>query len=253
LSDADPWRLLERELDRWAERRQQATFWLRDDDAVEPTGALDRLLDLTAGKSIPLTLAVIPEKTTDALARRLAQHPLTLVAQHGWSHRNHARAGEKTQELGAHRPAEVVLAELRSGVLHLSRLHGARFVPLLVPPWNRIDPALLHHLDGIGLSALSVFGSEKPGPVLSINTHVDLIDWKGTRGGREPAALVKEIVARMQHVAGTDAAVGILSHHLDHDEPAWTFLAELFERTARHPACRWAAVSAFLGDGGQAR
>lgn len=251
MSDADPWLPLELELKRWMQRGGRATFWLRDDDAVEPTGALDRLLDLTGRHAVPLTLAVIPERTGAALARRLDRGPETLVAQHGWSHRNHAPAGEKTQELGPHRPAEAVLAELRSGLRHLSGLHGARFVPLLVPPWNRIDAALLPRLGGVGLTALSTFGPERPGPIRSLNAHVDLIDWKGTRGGRDPAVLVREIVARLQQIATAGATVGVLSHHLDHDQAAWAFLKELFERTARHPACHWAAAADLLGGAGR--
>lgn len=247
MSGGDLWLPLGLELNRWAQRGRRATFWLRDDDAVEPTGQLDRLLDLTSRFAVPLTLAVIPERTGAALARRLDHSPETLVALHGWSHRNHAPASEKKQELGPHRPADVVLAELRSGVRLLSRLHGERFVPLLVPPWNRIDPALISHLRGIGLSALSVFGPEKPGPILSINSHVDLIDWKGTRGGRDPATLVGEIVARLRQISEAEATVGILCHHLDHDEQAWMFLDEMFERTTRHPACHWAAASEILG------
>lgn len=247
MSDADPWLPLELELARWMQRGRRATFWLRDDDAVEPTGALDRMLALTGRHAVPLTLAVIPEPTGAALARRLDRSPETLVAQHGWSHRNHAPAGEKSQELGPHRAAEVMLAELRSGLRHLSGLHGARFLPLLVPPWNRIDAALLPRLSGTGLAALSTFGPERPGPIRTLNTHVDLIDWKGTRGGRDPAVMVREMVARLQQSATGAATVGILSHHLDHDEAAWTFLEELFARTARHPACRWAAASDLLG------
>ncbi len=249
MSDADLWLPLELALERWTQRGRPATFWLRDDDAVEPTGALDRLLDLTSRFAIPLTLAVIPERTGAALARCLDRRPKALVAQHGWSHENHAPADEKKQELGPHRPVEVILAELRLGVRHLSRLHGERFVPLLVPPWNRIDPALVPHLRGIGLSAISVFGPVKSGPIRSINTHVDMIDWKCTRGGRDPAILVQEIVARLQQISTVEATVGILSHHLDHDEPAWMFLKELLERTTRHPACHWAAASEFPGGG----
>ena len=47
-------------------------FWLRDDDAVLPSASLDRLLDLSDRFAIPLTLAVIPASTGNALAQRLA-------------------------------------------------------------------------------------------------------------------------------------------------------------------------------------
>src|SRR3712207_7045597 len=49
----------------------------------------------------------------------------------------------------------------RSGVERLLRFYGNRLVPMLVPPWNRIDPALLPDLPPLGLRALSVFRSEE--------------------------------------------------------------------------------------------
>src|SRR5262245_51538740 len=134
---------LRAELDRWAGADKVATLWLRDDDAVKPTGALEHLLDVTAAHAVPVTLAVIPAHTGEALAQRLETAPLTEVAVHGWSHTNYAPPEEKKQELGAHRPREVVLKELAAGLVHLAALHGDRFVPVLVPPWNRIDAELI--------------------------------------------------------------------------------------------------------------
>jgi hypothetical protein len=60
-----------------------ADFWLRDDDATVPSAALDRLLKLSGHYSIPMTLAVIPEPTGEALATRLAQTKDIDVAVHG--------------------------------------------------------------------------------------------------------------------------------------------------------------------------
>ncbi len=48
-------------LDRLQAQGKIAHFWLRDDDAVEPTSALDRVLSLTGASAVPLTLAVIPQ------------------------------------------------------------------------------------------------------------------------------------------------------------------------------------------------
>ncbi|MGG2478785.1 polysaccharide deacetylase family protein, partial [Rhizobium sp. BR5] len=55
-------------LDECSRRGITADLWLRDDDAVEPTAALDTLLDLCSSFSAPATLAVIPETTTEKLA-----------------------------------------------------------------------------------------------------------------------------------------------------------------------------------------
>lgn len=230
------------ELDRWHQAGKVAQFWLRDDDAIEPTGALDRLLDVSNTFAVPLTLAVIPAHTGTALAERLQAEPLCSVAVHGWSHRNHASADEKKQELGRHRPAEDVLGELKRGLDQLAALYGRQFVPMLVPPWNRIDAILLPELVGLGFQALSVYGPEKPTALPLINTHVDVMDWHGTRGGRDPQALAIEIVARLRFMFDHGGAMGLLTHHLVHDAAVWDFMNALFAVTAGHPACRWTPV-----------
>lgn len=231
---------LRQALDVRAAEGRPVTFWLRDDDAVGPTPALNRLFDL-ARAGVPVTLAAIPAQTGEALAQAVAGVPGIEVAQHGWSHANHAWAGEKKQELGAHRPVEAVMEEVAQGLAKLSALHGPRFVSVMVPPWNRIAPQVVAALPGAGFRALSVYGPAKPGPLPQINTQVDLIDWHGTRGGRDAQVLEQEILAAMPQ-----GPVGILTHHLVHDRAAWDFLDGLAAATLGHPGCRWVAVSALL-------
>ncbi len=142
-------------------------------------------------------LAVIPAHAVGELAGAIAERPTTTPVVHGWSHQNHANAGQKKQELGLHRPAEAVLAELARGLQSIAALFGERMAPVLVPPWNRIDATLIPHLKAIGFDALSTFGLPKPAPIRMINPTVDIIDWHGTRGCREPAALIAEIVGEL--------------------------------------------------------
>ncbi|PDT46736.1 polysaccharide deacetylase [Sinorhizobium fredii] len=249
------WQVLIDRLDQMQEAGQSADFWLRDDDAIEPTAALHRLLELTDRYSVPLTLAVIPAHTDERLERCLAGHRDISIAVHGWSHENHAPDGEKRQELGGHRPGGTVSEELRSGYARLKALFPGSFVPLLVPPWNRIDAEVVAGLGTIGFRALSVFGPEASGKAAAllrpglqiINTHVDVIDWRGTRACRDHAQIVRDILARLEQVAKGGGSVGILTHHLVHDENVWAFLSKLFEITATHPASRWRKVSDFIG------
>jgi hypothetical protein len=231
-------------LDARAREHRPALFWWRDDDAVAPSDQLDRLLQLSEICKVPVTLAVIPEPTGDALALRLAGLSGVNVAAHGWSHRNHAPTGEKKQELGAHRPANVVLDELSEGFAHLRGLYPKQFVSVLVPPWNRVAPQVVEGLPGIGFDAISTFGPAKPAPLRVINTHVDLIDWRGTRGGRPTEALFSDIVEAMNRPE--PEPMGLLSHHLVHDAQAWSFLEQLFELTLNHPGCRWASLNHIL-------
>lgn len=247
----DPFTPFRRALDRFADAGKTARFWLRDDDAVQPTPALDRLLALGAAHAVPLTLAVIPRPSGPALAARLEGLPVE-VAPHGWSHSNHAAPGRKSCELGPERPARVVLAELATGLARLRTLHGDRTVPVLVPPWNRIAPALIAALPGLGFRGLSVFGPEQGSPPpLRLNVHVDLIDWRGSRGGREAGALVADLVSRLEAARPTGAPVGFMTHHLVHDAAAWAFTERLFALTVSHPGARWHRLSDLLEAAGQ--
>lgn len=236
-------KLLMETLDAFARDGQIADFWLRDDDATQPTALLARLLDLSERFSVPMTLAVIPEPTGEALAKYLAGNARIDVAVHGWAHRNHATPDEKKRELGLHRPKEIVVGELKAGYDKLAQLYDSRFVSMLVPPWNRIDAEIVEALPGLGYRALSVYGPETSGPMPRINTHIDVIDWRGTRGGRNHDVLFAETAARMRQAHQTGGTVGILTHHLDHDEAVWSFLQKLFVLTASHSGCRWRASS----------
>jgi len=239
----DAWLPLTRELDRWAAAGRRADFWLRDDDAIEPTPALDRMLALTAGHAVPLALAVVPEPTDARLTRRLDTSPEVTVVQHGWQHANHAPPSEKKQEFGAHRPLRDMLAEAAEGRRKLAALHDPRFFPMFVPPWNRIAPEVAAELPAIGFALLSTFG-DKPLPgIASVNSTVDVMDWRGTRGGRAQQELLDDIAMGLRRIfEEKQGAIGLLTHHLVHDETVWAFLDRLFAATARHPGCRWVAV-----------
>jgi len=243
--NADIWSPLRAELDHWRDRGRIARLWLRDDDAVEPTPELARLLDIAHRHQAPATLAVIPRDSGEALARYLNSSPMMSVVVHGWSHDNHAGSGEKKQELGAYRPQEQVLAELQAGLEKLQRLHGAQFAAMLVPPWNRIAPVVVEALPQLGFQALSVFGAEKSAPLPLINTHVDVMDWRGTRGGRDADILVAEVIARLREMHDGQV-MGFLTHHLVHDERAWAFIDALLDVTSAHPACQWAHLPDLL-------
>ncbi len=230
-------------LQQWLDADKPVRFWLRDDDAVEPGPALDQLLELAQTHSVPLTLALIPALTGAALQQRLASAQQVAVAVHGWSHENHSPQGEKKQELGPHRAQSQVVAELTRGFNHLSGLYETQFLPMLVPPWNRISDALVPELSAIGFRVLSTFGDQAHASIAMINTQVDVIDWKGNRGGRTTHDLMTEIIAQLHT---SQAAIGILTHHLVHDDRAWEFLEQLFSATSQHPAVRWVASGELL-------
>jgi hypothetical protein len=237
------WSLLATELQLWASMGEKPLLWLRDDDAIMPSAALDRLLSLCNGYRVPVVLAVIPEPSGADLANRLKDSDLISVAVHGWRHANHAGPGKKKQELGNHRPITEIVAEIERGFTKLKSLHRERFLPMLVPPWNRMDSALLGHLPAIGFRSVSSYGDalEKCGDqnLAIANTRIDIMDWSSRRG-RDHAALVDSLVEQLRKSRETDRhPVGILTHHRDHDETAWRFLDQLFALTARTGAGRW--------------
>src|SRR5262249_18790721 len=133
------WASLDEELSRWSDADGTVTMWWRDDDAATVTPALERLLQMRRTYDLGLARAVIAAHVSGALRASLAEEPACVtVLQRGYRHRNHAPAGEKKAELGPHRPAQVVIGELGTGMLAMEQHFGARFLPILVPPWNRI-------------------------------------------------------------------------------------------------------------------
>jgi hypothetical protein len=251
------WREFEQELDAWTETGSRATYWWRDDDAIEPTVELDRLLALAAAQEIPVAVAVVPGRGCAALGRRLAESvDIGTPLQHGYLHRNHAPAGEKKVELGGERPSAEVCEELMRGAARMWALFGPESLPVLVPPWNRIAPGLVPLLPELGLTGLSTYGARSgpnPAPGLTqANTHVDIMRWnepRGFLGEAETLELFRAHLAARRRASTVGAGLdpteptGLLTHHLAHDEPAWDFLQQLLPVLARHPAARAMAVS----------
>jgi hypothetical protein len=241
------WQAFDAEIAHWRAAGREAELWWRDDDAADTGPALERLLAIQHETGAPLALAVVPASATPALAARLAETKDVDVLQHGYAHVNHAPASEKKVELGPHRPAMHVLGELGTGWMALERLFGARAQPVLVPPWNRIAPALVPTLPEIGFVGLSTYGSRKRAePVKGlrqINTHVDLIGWQGDRGFvGESAAL--DLLAKALAAARTATAepVGLLSHHLAMDDRGWDFLRSVLGRARTTPGVKMRAA-----------
>lgn len=225
------WGPVEAELAHWRAAGKPARLWLRDDDAITVTPALQRLAAMTRNAAIPVMLAVIPAGAEPDLADFVARQPAWRVAVHGFAHHNHAPRGEKKAEFGPHRPREAVLADIVRGLDWLDGLFAAKLAPVLVPPWNRIGEDVVAELPRLGIEVLSAFGAEPTGLVAGprrLNTHVDIIDWRGSRSGLDHQALIAQLAASLaQARAAGGRPVGILSHHLVHDAAAWGFLEAL--------------------------
>jgi hypothetical protein len=251
------WQALQQELEAWRETDRAATLWWRDDDAVDCSPALDRLLDLAGQYKIPLNLAVIPAHATTALAERLAAAADVSVLQHGFDHANHAPEGEKSMELGPHRPRVAICEELAGGQAMLNAKFGKQAVPVLVPPWNRIADEFVPELAGLGFRGLSTHTActalRPADGLVACNTHVDVMRWRPEReflGENEALDLLighlrarrqvrTEVAAAGSCGAEPDEPSGLLTHHLVMDDAAWGFVSRLLAVLGDHPATRW--------------
>jgi hypothetical protein len=242
------WEPLLRELNHWAEAGLTASLWLRDDDAVAMTPALERLVELCEIHRVPALLAVVPAEAKEELATYLNVKPLFEVAVHGFSHKNHAPAGAKKQEFPVDRSPDQIENELVRGRLRARTLFGPKLTEIFVPPWNRIAVDVAVRLPRFGFRALSALGRKSllqiPAPLTEINADLDIIDWRGNRGGHDGTWLAATLAGQLAWARDNGwCAVGILAHHLVHDASAWRFLEELFARTVSHPSVKWVRAS----------
>jgi hypothetical protein len=142
-----------------------------------------------------------------------------------------------------------VIADLAMGQQILSALPG--WLPVMVPPWNRIGAHLVPMLPELGYCGLSTLGPrERRMPVARLmrnNVHLDPIDWRGRFGsaggfvGDTTAleTLTAHLRDRREGRADAEEASGLMTHHKVQDEDVWGFTARLIAETAAHPAVRW--------------
>jgi len=248
--DPVAWRALAVELLAWQERGRAATIWWRDDDVGRPDPAFERLLGLAGSTAVPLGLAVVPTwlSAEVAAAMRATSAPV-ITLQHGFAHANHettAQPGEsrvRPAECGAARPAPTVLAEVVDGGMRLRAALGERWLPVFVPPWNRIAPGVLAGLPRAGYRGVSAFGPRpagRPTPgLLHLNCHVDPIAWRRARRFVGAAAALEGLRAhladRREGRVDPEEPTGLLTHHRDMSPALWAFLEELFGRVTQHP------------------
>ena len=239
------WDDLDSEISLWDKLENPVTFWWRDDDAIEPTDALDRLLTISFDSSAPCTIAVVPNLLHSELVSILNLCPLAFPAQHGYEHINHAPKGEKAAEFGDHRTRSLIETELRDGWACLSGFD--RLAPVFVPPWNRMTDDLNAYLASLGFKGVSQHAPRKSeiakGELKQVNTHVDIINWRTNRRfvGEDKALneLISHLSARRLGSVDSEEPTGVLTHHLDHDNDCWNFMDKLLRWTFAKSNVRW--------------
>ena len=179
----------------------------------------------------------------DGLAGALKGSALVNVAQHGVDHQNR-RTGSAAGEFADDWSQARLAVELARGWELIAGL--PRAAQVFVPPWNDVHPALEAALrDGgfVGWSVEGGLGAEDPLP--RVDAHLDLMRWRGGarfRGrGRFLAGLRREL-ARRRRAGRWDAPIGLLTHHLAHDNAAWDFLREFLAWSHAQPQLGWVAL-----------
>ena len=244
------WNKLSRELDNWAQQGRTVDLWWRDDDAERPVQALRRLMHLGATHGVPAAIAVSPALADPALGSAVAGEFRCTVLQHGYAHLNHAPDGQKKNEFSDFRPLQIIESELCQGLTQMKNMFGKHFLPVMVPPWNRIADDVLARLSGIGFTGVSGYlarNSALDHGLVRCNTHVDIVNWRehdrfvGTE--RALQLLTEHLAARRTHRADAKEPTGLLTHHLRHDADAWAFIDQLLAFSTRHPAVRWRSAA----------
>lgn len=225
------WQALEQELQQW---ERPPRFWWRDDDAVANTPALQAMLGIAQQHDVVVHLAVIPahlEPSLPELARGHYQEHCYIL-QHGVDHSSHADVGQRKIELGGSQNVVQLQQRLQWGRTHLASAFGAQYIDILVPPWNRISDEVIHLLPQIGYRKLSVRKVRKTDRAIDqVNIHLDIINWNKRAFAGEDIVLgaLIEVLAYKRKVADDVAEpIGLMTHHLDHDEQCWAFLQRFF-------------------------
>lgn len=241
---------LRAELRQWADRGLTAVFWLRDDDAVTITPALERLEVLARRHDISVGLAIVPGRLqADLIARLMSPASPFFPMCHGWVHTNHA-APTRPAELAGPRPLEAIRADLAQARAVMAQALAVP-APFVVPPFGQIARSIAAELGALGFAGLSnqnsrpldhlvrlhaKYESLPPNPLgrpmwpARLDAHIDPIDW-WRQTAREHSAvcerLLGELRLRRKGYKPADSPIGLLAHHLVHDEAIWDSLDQL--------------------------
>ena len=242
---------LHEELDQWQKEGRHCPLWWRDDDLSTDTPALRTLADMAERNGVPVLVAVIPGRASASLAQDTAAMSLLSFCQHGLHHRNNEPEGNPPSEFGTSRPLDAVAADLREGRDRMVALFGERFLPVFVPPWNRLRREGMAVLKELGMRGASMYEGETDGfdvVVPVVNTHMDILVWASSPpiACRSTDELVGRLVTLLRSARATAepvAPVGILTHHLPMNADSWTFMQRLFDATQAHSCVRWLSPS----------
>jgi hypothetical protein len=162
---------------------------------------------------------------------------------HGWSHTNHGSAARPAQ-FGPERS----YAELKADAARARQAYARHFgpePPVFVPPFGQITDELARALPSLGFAmhsngpallaarlarlhartALLPALPWTPRPSRRLDVHIDPIDWRAKTAHSLDVIerqLVGELRLRRKRHLAPETPIGLLTHHLVHDEPIWS-------------------------------
>ena len=153
------WQDLDYEIKSNLDANLPVEFWWRNDDTAYHVNKLKPLAALAKNEGVAVGISTVPKLLTECAKTYILQITNANVLQHGYNHTNHATESERKEELGAHRNTNEVLTELLSGQDKLKLAFDKKLLPVLVPPWNKIETTIVNELPNLGYKGLSCFGS----------------------------------------------------------------------------------------------
>lgn len=208
------------------------SFWWRDDDAISNSDALQRLFSVASNRGASVALAVIPKFADDSLAQTIANAGVSCAWQHGWSHTAH----DGNWEFGANRHIEELMADAEFGYKRMDEVFGrAGWQPVFVPPWNQISQSFKEMLPELGYTGLSAAFLPSPVPSLpEVNVDIDVIDWSrfpdvSFVGLDECLRQLLDALRSRRECGLLSRPIGIMTHHLVHDQGIWDGLDQFFD------------------------
>jgi hypothetical protein len=252
------------ELDSWQRNGELARFWWRDDDAQIDNKPFKRLIQLAEVTSAPLILAVSPGIISESFVEKLNGIRNVHMAAHGFRHVNYNK-GALTAEFGNDRPLEVMIAEIEHLAKKFASMFPNRGLSMFVPPWHGLDQRLIPYLSRSGFKCLSmhesfsvraaqIFFAKIPSIKMAFarpgskslkaqsmdraNIAINFLS-SGARHLLKVNPLHQALGAlrlRRLGLIAIDRPIGLMTHHLQHDESAWEQLSQLIAVIVNHPA-----------------
>lgn len=237
------WQPLRDELALWHKESLNLPVWWRDDDAIDHTENLEKLLKLSEHVGVPVHLAVVPKQATTELAEAVSPLSNIIPVVHGWSHTSHTNQVGNNNEFSDERPLKSRVQDVTLGLERIQSLFGSLTVPMFVPPWNRFGTSLVPELEKSGYQFVSTSGARQTrflgSNMEQINVHFDPIAWRRHRNLKNPEKLITQICQNLADRrlgrADNTEPFGMLTHHLAHSDSVWEFAERFWEEITEGP------------------